>query len=49
LGQISTGEGKSVIVAMLAAYQTLQDFPVDILTSQDVLACRDAKEFKDFY
>lgn len=41
LGQISTGEGKSVIVAMLAAYLALMGLTVDIVTSSYILSIRD--------
>jgi len=49
IAQIATGEGKSTIVAMLAAIKTLQGEKVDIITSSEVLAARDAEEKKSFF
>ena len=47
--QVATGEGKSLIVAMLAVLKWLLGHTVDIVTSADHLAERDAKEMKQFY
>ncbi|CAG8560584.1 14360_t:CDS:2 [Racocetra fulgida] len=47
--QISTGEGKSTICAMLASIKALQGENVDIITSSPILAKRDADERKSFY
>ncbi|WPY00121.1 SecA-like and tetratricopeptide repeat-containing domain protein (plasmid) [Candidatus Megaera polyxenophila] len=49
IAQIATGEGKSTIVAMLAAVKALQGEKVDIITSSEVLAARDAEEKKSFF
>ena len=53
LAQISTGEGKSLIVACLAIIKVLakgsQGGQVDIVTSSTVLAKRDAEEQAPFY
>ena len=49
LMQVATGEGKSLIVAMLATLKWLQGHTVDIVTSADHLAERDAKEMESFY
>ena len=49
LSQISTGEGKSLIVAMLAVVQGLGGKKVDIMTSSEILAKRDASEKESFY
>ncbi len=49
IAQIGTGEGKSTIVAMLAAIKALQGEKVDVITSSEVLAARDAAEKKIFY
>jgi len=38
LSQISTGEGKSLIVAMLAVVHGLGGKKVDIITSSEILA-----------
>ncbi|CAG8762971.1 17860_t:CDS:2, partial [Dentiscutata erythropus] len=47
--QVSTGEGKSTICAMLASIKALQGEYVDIMTSSPILAKRDADERKSFY
>ncbi|CAF4142001.1 unnamed protein product [Rotaria sp. Silwood2] len=51
LAQIRTGEGKSIIVAMLAVYLSLPPLNkrVDIITTSEILARRDAEEFAPFY
>jgi len=49
IAQIATGEGKSTITAMLAAVKALQGEKVDIITSSEVLAARDAEEKKSFF
>ncbi|CAF1367499.1 unnamed protein product [Rotaria sordida] len=51
LAQICTGEGKSIIVAMLAVYLSLPPLNkhVDIITTSEILARRDAEEFTSFY
>ncbi|XP_026798764.3 protein translocase subunit SecA-like [Pangasianodon hypophthalmus] len=47
--QVGTGEGKSCIVAMFAAYRAMMGESVDIISSSQVLAERDAKEWLLFY
>lgn len=47
--QVGTGEGKSCIVAMFAAYCALTGKNVDIISSSPVLAERDATEWHSFY
>ncbi|XP_063043369.1 protein translocase subunit SecA-like [Engraulis encrasicolus] len=47
--QVGTGEGKSCIVAMFAAYRALKGQKVDIISSSPVLAERDVEEWKVFY
>jgi preprotein translocase subunit SecA len=47
--QISTGEGKTMIICMTAIYKALLGEKVDIVTSSSVLATRDATEQKDLY
>ena len=50
LEQISTGEGKSLIIVTLAIYKSLVERQmVDIITSSPVLAERDAKENEKLY
>ncbi|XP_026209329.1 protein translocase subunit SecA-like [Anabas testudineus] len=47
--QVGTGEGKSCIVAMFAAFRALRGETVDIMSSSPVLAKRDSEEWKRFY
>ncbi len=49
IAQIKTGEGKSTLIAMLAAFFGLRDRTVDIITTSHDLAMRDAKKFQTFY
>ncbi|CAK63413.1 unnamed protein product (macronuclear) [Paramecium tetraurelia] len=50
LAQIYTGEGKSLIVAMLAILlNKKKNANVDIVTSSPVLATRDAQQLESFY
>ena len=49
LEQVSTGEGKSLIIIILATIKALYRNKVDIITSSYVLAERDAAENKDIY
>ncbi|CAF2741894.1 unnamed protein product [Rotaria sp. Silwood2] len=51
LAQIRTGEGKSIIVSMLAVYLSLPPLSkrVDIITTSEILAQRDADEFAPLY
>ncbi|XP_057177216.1 protein translocase subunit SecA isoform X2 [Triplophysa rosa] len=50
LVQVLTGEGKSCIVAMFAAYQVMiEKKNPDIISSSPVLAERDAEEWSPFY
>jgi preprotein translocase subunit SecA len=46
LMQVSTGEGKSLIIGMLTIIKCLQGHTIDIVTSSPVLAKRDAHEMK---
>ncbi|KAM4564298.1 protein translocase subunit SecA-like [Fundulus diaphanus] len=47
--QVGTGEGKSCIVAMFAAFRAMRGEKVDIMSSSSVLAERDMKEWRTFY
>ena len=47
--QISTGEGKTMIICMTAIFKALLGEKVDIVTSSSVLATRDATEQKALY
>ena len=47
--QINTGEGKSVIVRLVAGYFALLGRTVDIITSKNELAQRDAKTSEPFF
>lgn len=49
IAQVRTGEGKSTIVAILAAYMALQGRFVDIITSSRYLAKRDQEKYSDFF
>ena len=49
LGQILTGEGKSLIISEIALTSALMGEFVDIITSTAYLAERDQKKFKDLY
>lgn len=49
LCQIQTGEGKTVIVSLLATIKVLQGKQVDVITSNQVLATEGATSRKDFY
>ena len=49
LAQIKTGEGKSLIIAMLSLANALMGNFVDIITSTHYLAERDQIKLKKFY
>ena len=49
LAQIKTGEGKSLIIAMLSLANALMGNFVDVITSTHYLAERDQIKFKNFY
>ena len=49
LQQISTGEGKTMILCMAAIYKALLGEKVDIVTSSSVLATRDADKQQPLY
>ena len=47
--QVSTGEGKTIIIAMFAALNVAMKRDVDIVTSSKVLAEENEKEQREFY
>ena len=47
--EILTGEGKSCVIAMVAATYALLGKTVDVVTSSPILSQRDAKEWHKFY
>ena len=49
IGEIKTGEGKTTIVAMLAAIQVFSEYHVDVLTSNSILAEEFVAEKKMFF
>ena len=49
IGQIKTGEGKSTIIAMIAALYALEGRTVDIITTSHSLAERDHAKYAPFY
>ncbi|CAF1614910.1 unnamed protein product, partial [Didymodactylos carnosus] len=49
LSQINTGEGKTTIVAMLAAIKALEGHKIDIITSSPELAKPQAEQQKTFF
>ena len=49
LSQINTGEGKTTIVAMLAAMKALEGHKVDVITSSPELAKPQAKQQQKFF
>lgn len=46
---VKTGEGKSLIISLVSAFFALNEKRVDIVTSNNYLAERDAWKFKPFY
>lgn len=49
LAQVKTGEGKSIIVTLMAFIMGMQNRAVDIITSAAYLAQRDHDRFKNFF
>ena len=47
--QILTGEGKSITIACLAAMLVMRGHKVDIVTTNKILAKRDAEEKQVFF
>ena len=48
IGQIRTGEGKSVIIAMISMYYACNNRYVDVITTSHSLAIRDQLKYKKF-
>ncbi|KTC95848.1 preprotein translocase, secretion protein SecA subunit [Legionella geestiana] len=49
LAEVKTGEGKTKIVSMFAAFKALQLDYVDVVSSSTILARRDAHEMQNFF
>ena len=49
LAEVKTGQGKSVIIAVLASYLCTLGKKIDIVTTSNSLAMRDAEEMRHFY
>lgn len=49
IGQVRTGEGKSMIIAMLISFMTLQGRAVDVITINRNLAMRDQYIYEDYF
>ena len=47
--QLQAGEGKTCVIAMLAAYKALCGLKVDVASSSIILANRDRAEFQEFF
>jgi hypothetical protein len=47
--EVKTGEGKTCILAMVAATCAIMGYSVDIITSSTVLAQRDSENWRPFY
>lgn len=49
LGQLATGEGKTTVLVMLAAFMAAQGYFINIITSSEYLAIRDCNKYLPFY
>jgi hypothetical protein len=49
VAQVATGEGKSIIIALVSSVLALMNRSVDVITSSQYLAKRDEKEFRPVY
>lgn len=49
IAQVKTGEGKSTIIALLAAFEALQGRFVDVISSNPYLAARDREKYQTFF
>lgn len=49
VAEMSTGEGKTIAIAIAAAVAALKKIPVHVVTANDYLAVRDAREMAPFF
>jgi preprotein translocase subunit SecA len=49
LCEIKTGEGKTIIISLIAAIRALQGVTVDVITSNSIMAANGVDETKTFY
>lgn len=49
LAEVKTGQGKSVIIAMLSTFLSIRGFKIDVITTATSLAMRDSKEMSHFF
>lgn len=49
LAEIDTGEGKTLSIALAAAFEAWKGEPVHVITANDYLATRDANSMRPFY
>ena len=49
VAEMSTGEGKTIAIAIAAAVAALKKIPVHVVTANDYLAVRDAREMTPFF
>lgn len=47
--EVNTGEGKSVILALLATFLALAEYEVDVVCYSKILVDRDYKDFRDLF
>ena len=47
--EVDTGEGKTLAIGLAAAFQALSGLPCHVITANDYLAGRDAKNLESFY
>ena len=49
VAEMPTGEGKTIAIAIASAVAALRDVPVHVITANDYLASRDAREMEPFF
>ena len=49
VAEVPTGEGKTIAIAIAAAVAALKNIPVHVVTANDYLASRDAREMTPFF